>query len=162
VRRCGFTLIELVFVALVLAVLLVVALPGFQRTSQRLRTEQAAFELAQLARAAREQAIARGAIVEWVWDREERLARLQVLDDEGVTTPLEDRLSRSSTLPSTLTLELQQDGADATSIFFFPDGTSQATQVFVRTPGPVYTVTVDASTSQASVSAGEPEGSAPR
>ena len=139
------------FVAVVVVLLLVVSLPQFSKTSQRLQAEQVAFELAQLLRFAREQAITRGHVVVWVWNASARRARLEALDGTGQQVPIADRLAQSAVVPSDVTLRLTQDGAQTDAVKFFPDGTSQPTSLLVSSGATVYTVTVDVATSQVAV-----------
>ena len=139
----GFTLIELVFVALVLVVLLVLSLPSFQRTAQRLRTEQTAFELAQSLRFAREQAITQQQTIAWVWDESLRRVHLELVEADGERLAVEERLVRGPALPAWISLQMTREDADAQDVQFFPDGTSQPATLLVSGPGGAYTVTVD-------------------
>src|SRR3989338_7437801 len=74
--QAGFTLVEVILVAVVLGMLMMVSVPRFQQTAQRLQTEQTAFALTQLLRYAHERAVAQGDEIIWVWDPETRQAHL--------------------------------------------------------------------------------------
>src|SRR3989338_3711392 len=72
----GFTLVELIVICVVLAILLAVSAPRIQPAIQRLRTEQAAFDLVQWLRMASERAVAESRAFVWRWDEEARRGRL--------------------------------------------------------------------------------------
>ena len=98
-RRRGFTLIELALVAVILAILAAAAIPRLQQTALRLRVEQAASELAQLLRAAHEQAVASGEEMVWVWDPQASRARVAPAgEEEGAAAPA-GAAFRSAALP---------------------------------------------------------------
>ena len=75
----GFTLIEIVLVAVVLVILLTATMPNFQQTAARLRVEQAAFHIAQQLRYAHQRAVAQGDTIVWAWDAGDHQARLYEL-----------------------------------------------------------------------------------
>jgi type II secretion system protein H len=152
----GFTLVEVVLVAVVLAILLTVSLPGFQRTAQRLRVEHAAFELAQLARLAHERAVAEGRETVWTWDGERSRAWVEAAP--GASPPEAEEAGRveSSPLPAGAVVTLTRDGGDVACrcVHFFPEGTAEGATVTVGVGDHLYTVTVDAATGQARLAAG--------
>jgi len=144
----GFTLVEVILVAVVLGLLLTAAVPKFQQTAQRLQTEQAAFSLAQLLRYAHERAVIQGRAAVWVWNVEERRARVAQLEDDGQRQWLNEHVARSRPIRDDITVTLAQEGAEVDAVTFFPDGTSDAATLRVARPPFSYTVTVDAATSQ--------------
>ena len=144
----GFTLVELIFVALALVVLLTVSLPNFHQTGQRLRAEQSTFELVQHLRYARELAVTQGRPIVWVWSPQTRRAQLEAMTEDGALEPLQDRMAQSAVLPEAITLDVLHDEVVSETVRFFPDGTSEPTTLLVRTSGGVYTVTIDAATGQ--------------
>ncbi len=147
--RIGFTLIELVIVAVILAGLAAASVPRLTRTAERIRSEQAVFDLVQQLRYARDRAVSLGQAVDWVWDATERRARLEVLTPEGYT-PLSERRWRGRRLPDPLTLDLT--GQDEGRISFFPDGTSEPASFQIASPKRTYTITTDATTGQSDLS----------
>ena len=64
-RAAGFTLIEVILVALIMAILAVSVTPQLTRTAQRLRAEHAAFEQMQWLRLAHERAVAESQVITW-------------------------------------------------------------------------------------------------
>lgn len=152
----GFTLIEVVLVAVVLAILLTATLPGFQRTARRLRAEHAAFELAQLARLAHERAVSEDREVVWTWDEERRRARVEAAVERGAGEPADP--VDGSPLPAGAAVTVARGGEEVACrcVRFFPEGTAEAAAVTVSLGDDVYTVTVDAATGQARLAAGAP------
>jgi Tfp pilus assembly protein FimT len=141
-------LVELSLVAVVLAVVLAVSMPGLRRTAERLRAEHAAFELAQLLRLAHERAVTEGAETVWVWDARRR--RVQ----------LESTSVQSSALPEELSLDVDSNASgsvdDCSCVRFFPEGTSESKTVTLAFRSQAYTLTVDGATSHVLLSAGIP------
>jgi type II secretion system protein H len=154
---CGFTLIEIVLVAVVLGVLMTASLPGFRRTAQRLRVEHAAFELAQLARLAHERAVAEGGEMVWTWDAERLRARVAAAEEAAPGTEQAVRME-SAALPAGADVAVMRGSEEAACrcVRFFPEGTAEGASVTVSVGDDVYTVMVDAATGQARLSAGAP------
>ncbi|MBI4004213.1 MAG: GspH/FimT family pseudopilin [Candidatus Omnitrophica bacterium] len=144
----GFTLVEVILVAVVLGLLLTAAVPRFQQTAQRLQTEQAAFSLAQLLRYAHERAVIQGRAAVWVWNVEERRARVAQLEDDGQRQWLTEHVARSRPIHNDIAVTLAREGAEVDAVTFFPDGTSDAATLRVVHHPFSYTITVDAATSQ--------------
>ena len=151
----GFTLIELVVVAAVLAVVMVSAVPHLQRGWVSAQTERTAFQVAQSLRAARTLAITGTRMVDWIWDGEGR--RVCVGSSEAVDCAAadpHDRLAGPRRVPSPLRLAVTHDGQAVSRVRFFPDGTSQSSTVVVNdAASPRYTIVIDGSTSQVAVHA---------
>jgi len=146
----GFTLIEVVLVAIVLAILLTATVPRFQQAAQRLHTEQTAVDLMQLLRYAHELTVAQGEAIAWVWDSDTRQARLARVADVGRQWLTEPQ-ARSRAIDDEISIEGTQD-VDA--VTFFPDGTSEPATLHVASGRNAYILTVDAATSQVALSAG--------
>ena len=127
-------MIELVLVALIIAVLAAASIPRLSGTALRLRAEQAAFEMAQLLRLAHEQAVSEGRDATWTWDDTVRRVRV---DPSGTL---------GSPLPGAMSVQVSRSGelVECGCVRFFPAGTSEAAAITV---GP-YTITVDAQTSR--------------
>ena len=154
----GFTLIELALVAVVIAILLSGAVPRLQQVAQRMRAEQAAFELAHLLRVAHEQAVSEGEEIVWVWDRQAVRARLEAAGTDDVeAAPQSVPLSLTSgPLPQELTVEVLRDGepVECRCVRFFPGGTSEPATLTVGLRQQVFTLNVDAATGYIRLSAG--------
>ena len=157
-ERSAFTLVELVFVMVVLAILLVASLPRFTHTAARLRTEQAAFELTQLLRYAHERAVAGTQQIDWVWDEHERRAHLEFAPDipaqGNAPQRVDEHLTTGSLVPEGVAVGLEREGNAVDRVRFFPDGTSETTAIQVGHDSERYVVNVDAVTSQAILTTG--------
>ena len=152
----SFTLVELVFVMAILGILLAASVPRFAQTSERLRLEQTAFQLAQMLRYAHERAVAEGREIVWQWDESGHRAQLYVMQDDGLHS-LEERFAMSPPLPPWVSVSLERTGdAAVTGIGFLQDGTSEHTTITVAHGKEHYVVTVDATTGQAVLSARTP------
>jgi len=150
----AFTLVEVVLVAVVLAILLTITVPRFQQAAQRFQMERTAVDLTQLLRYAHERAVAQGEAVAWVWEPESQRARLAIITDSDYQW-LAERQARSERLQEGFSLSLLRDGTQPVeAVTFFPDGTSDAVTVQLASPQDVYTITVDATTSHVALSAG--------
>lgn len=154
--RRGFTLVEVILVAVVLGLLLTASVPRFQQAAQRLQTEQAAFALTQLLRYAHERAVIQGRAAVWVWNAQERRARVAQLEDDGQRQWLTEHVARSQPIHQDITVTLAREGAEVEAVTFFPDGTSDAATLRVAHPPFSYTVTIDAATSQPTLSHAAP------
>ena len=132
----------------VLAILLAASSPQFAQTAARMRTEQTAFELTQLLRYAHQRAVMQGQRVDLMWDAQTR--RAQMTAPSGQAAPpseaREQRFLSSTPVPSDITVHFPDP------VSFFPDGTSQPSTIEISHRSNVYTVQVDAATSQATLS----------
>jgi len=156
VRSSSFTLIELVFVMAILGILLATSLPRFLRTADRLRTERAASELAQILRYAHERAVAEGREMVWRWDESAHRGWLESASDDGTFQPIEDRVSFRPPSGEVMVIALVRDGVPVDRVPFFPDGTSQQSTLYVSHGDDRYTVTVNEATGQTLFSARPP------
>ena len=147
----GFTLIEVVLVAAVLAILLTASIPRFQQTAQRLRVEQAAFELAQWLRVAHERAVADNQEITWVWDA---VAHRVLL--ERVRSGDNPDLVEGASFPGGMSVSVSGAGgvAECDCVRFFPEGTSERATLTVSAGERAYTIAIDEATSQVRLSAG--------
>ena len=157
----GFTLIELVCVAVVIGVLTASVLPRFRQHLAQFQTEQTAVQLAQMLRAARSLAVSRGEPIEWRWEADAHRARLVVdqAGDGGQAIP--GRLGQPWPWPASVTVSITNDQQPAQGVRFFPDGTSEPVTVIVAGSTPLrYQIAVNEATgyvtlqSTAGISAG--------
>lgn len=150
--RDGVTLIELVFVAALLGVVLVAAAPNLRGIGRRLEAERAAFALAQTLRAARVLAVSQGRPIAWTWDPQARRAALAYREEDGSSTPVAGRLGRSRPVADEIPLAILREAEPVTEVVFAPDGTSQPTLLVVGGgTSPRYQVAVDETTGSVAV-----------
>lgn len=151
-KHTGFTFIELIFVALTLAVVMVAIVPRFEPMRTRLEAERTAFEVAQMLRSARVVAITQHQPVTWRWDEEARRMWLGVPQAGGDMTPVPGRFGQPRRLSERLALAVSHDDQPVTQIHFFPDGTSQSTLLLLTSDSVArYQIVVDGATSQVAV-----------
>ncbi len=151
--RCGFTLIEVVLVAVVIAILLTASVPRFQQTAVRLRREHAAFEIAQLLRYAHERAVAQGRETVWRWDAE---ARRAVIEQADAVSGVAEEIAKSAALPDEAPVSLTVQGSPVACacIRFYPDGTSEPVVLTVGPDPRPYTIAVHETTSHVTLTPG--------
>ena len=150
----GFTLVELIVICVVLAILLAVSAPRLQPAIQRLRTEQAAFDLVQWLRMASERAVAESRAFVWRWDEEARRVRLELGTVEaeaidGGPPPGGGLLpAEGHPVAADVAVEVLREGEAVACrcVRFFPDGTSESATITVDSPSARYAITVDATT----------------
>ena len=143
----GFTLVELVVVALVLGLLIVGVAPRLRQTAERLRAEQAAFEIAQSLRYAHAQAVTQARTVRWSWDAGTHHAQLQLEADGGTAEPL----APGVTLPEGIGVSLTQDETPLDSLHFTPHGTTDPATILIEFATHRYRIQVDGITSRVDV-----------
>lgn len=158
----GFTLIELVLVTAVIGILLVVSIPRFQQTAQRLRLEQTAFAFAHLLRYTHERAVSQGQDMVWTWEDATHQMRSEPVVAEapvgGGDQPasLPQASAVSDTIPEGFSLTLLRHGepVGCQCIHFFLDGTSEATILTLHSREAAYTIQVDEATGQVVLTTG--------
>ncbi|MBI3321155.1 MAG: hypothetical protein HYZ91_02680 [Candidatus Omnitrophica bacterium] len=147
-------------VTVVLALLLIAAVPNLQRTAQRMRVEHVAVALTQLLRAAHEQAVSSAQCVVWIWDEGAQRARIEPETAEGAKTasppPQVPSAMKSVSVPDGFSIALTRNGArvECGCIRFFPDGTSEPAALSVRFREHALTASVDETTSRVRLAAG--------
>jgi len=153
-KSYGFTFIELVFVMVALAVLVVSAAPHLQRQWSRFQEEGVAFELAQELRTARTLAIAQSQPVTWMWEATTRQRWLAMVQDDGTVVPAPGRWGHHRVVPARVVLSITRDEQPAQQITFYPDGTSELTTLSVGIDSTFhYTITVYEATGQVALRA---------
>lgn len=168
-RTPGFTLIEVVLVAVIMAMLLAASIPRFVQTAQRMRAEQQAFGVAQHLRLAHEVAVSDGSEIVWVWDPNARQARLLAIRLDAQGTPsnewLEGHSTKSPRFEEGSGLTSSDAGEsplgcpidvppEAACIHFFPDGTSESSTLTMHLSQEAYTIAINGTTSQVLLQAG--------
>lgn len=147
---------------MILVILLAASVPRLAPAAQRLRTEQAALDLAQWLRIARERAVAESQAFIWRWDADTRRVRLESAEedeaaaDEG-TAAGSDRLpAQSPPVSADLAVTILQDGRPAACrcVRFLPDGTSESATVTVDSPAARYVITIHEATGHVVLAAG--------
>jgi len=163
-RQGGFTLVELTLVVVLMVALAAVAAPafaGFWRASQ---AKSCAWRIAALARAAREQAICRGARTSLQYDAEAREFRLAVEPDPvnapGEFEGLELASARPAGIPDpveAVDCSVEGQAADqARPVIFFPDGQALEAEIVLQASnGPAFSIKISALTGQARVIEGD-------
>lgn len=172
-HRAGFTLIEVILVAVIIGILVAASVPRFKDTAQRLRTEQGAVLLAQQLRYARERAIAQGSAVVWVWDPQQRTTALYEASGEEPPAWRENPDGAVPKVPAEVSLRVERqddplscgDGVGPAAcsgcqcLAFQPDGTNQdgasaPTTLALASRQLEYLITVDASSGDVRLSTG--------
>jgi general secretion pathway protein H len=125
VTQRGFTLIELLVVLVVLALAVGIAAPVVQEANERARLDMAATQMYDGLRRARSMAVADGA--------------QRVLD------------IRSLVKDHTIEIENAAQGAPATQIIFYPDGSATAAQITLKMGPERRRISVDWLTGQAAL-----------
>ena len=155
----GFTLVELVFVMVILAVLLSFSAPQFAKTAQRLRVEQTAFEMTQLMRYAHERAVTQGLQIDWVWDAENRRARIEAVASTAAPPPddpsraFEKRFLQGALVSAEIAVLPLRAGEAVDRVSFFADGSSSPSMTVEISHGTqVYLISIDATTGQPTLS----------
>ena len=160
-RPRGFTLLELLCVALVMVVLLTAALPQLQHQWRGLQTERVTMDVAQQLRTARTLAVAQGRRIDWRWQEEQRTVRLAAAAEE---TALEPRWQSPRPIPEGVRLVVRQEQRVVDRLSFFADGTSgvpdgticSATVQVTQGAVPAFQILVDGARGRVSVQRAAP------
>ena len=120
-RAAGYALIELILVAVIIAILVSVSTPLFRRTFSDLEIRNASFNLARLISFAQQRSIADGVPYKLMLDKKKshyRFLKLSEDRNQGYVA-LEGRYGRYFLLPPNIILR-----TDKREVIFYPDGHS--------------------------------------
>ncbi|MFH1201668.1 MAG: prepilin-type N-terminal cleavage/methylation domain-containing protein [Candidatus Omnitrophota bacterium] len=127
----GFTLIELILVAVIISIITVVALPRFRKTFQELQAKEFIQNLTSLALYARERAVLERNVVRVNLDFSKHIYWLSVKElNKDEFRKLNDRISRSRIIPETISAE-----TDINHIDFYPDGRTDKISLVIKNNG---------------------------
>jgi Tfp pilus assembly protein FimT len=124
--RVGFSLIELLFVILIMAVVVGFSLPRFSRTFKHLQLQVFAYDVAKLLNYASKRAVARGEILRIHFDVEGRRYWLAQANGGEESERLANRFGRISSVPEAITLD-----PSAREVTFYPDGRADRLEMFI-------------------------------
>ncbi len=124
----GFTLIELVFVVLILSTMVAMASPIFRKSYRRASWEGAASRMTDLMTYARERAVMEKTRTRVEFDAEKGLYWFSIAGVDGFART-NDRWGHVRRVPPDVTLK-----SDVPSVTFFPDGTASEGEVRLETP----------------------------
>jgi type II secretory pathway pseudopilin PulG len=148
-KTLGFTLIELIFVAIALGILLVSTAPSFRRSFDKIKLEQAAFSIAQSLRCARSIAVSQSQALRWKWDKEKRSSVILALNEDGALESKMDFRMCEAHLNEPITLAFSDESLDDLAVNFFPDGTSDALSLRIFGLGKnIYEIDIDGPSAQ--------------
>jgi len=130
-RKAGFTLIELVLVALIISILIGLSTPLFRNTFSDLQLKNTAFNLAKLINYTREMAIIESTNYRINMNFKKRefwVTKLDSSGDEAVYKRIGGRYGKFFSLPEGLILKSKKN-----KITFYPDGRSNEAEIKIIT-----------------------------
>lgn len=123
-------------------------LPRFASTAERLRVERSASEVAQALRYAHARSVTENKGMLWRWNAEQRKGSLYAVTVDGTETELTDRFSASQPITAVASVEMTGPDGPIDEVHFYPDGTAEAASFTLTHGKRIYSVQVDAATSQ--------------
>ena len=151
-KACGFTLIELVFVAIVLAILMVSTAPSFKKSFDRIKLEQSAFSVVQSLRCTRTVSISQSRVLRWEWDPAKNSSVILAVNENGSLESKADFRICQTRLDEPVGLASSADSGSALVLNFFPDGTADAASFSVFGLGKdSYEISIDGPSAQVSL-----------
>jgi prepilin-type N-terminal cleavage/methylation domain-containing protein len=137
----GFTLLELLFVTIVILVLISISTPLFKRTYDNLRHDEFSRNIAKLMKYAHERAIIERVQYRVCFDLNSKTYQIKVEEDplnqRGVFCEVNGKFGKLNRIPDDVSLE-----SSTKEVTFYPDGTvDEASLVVSSTCGAVSTLT---------------------
>lgn len=146
-RIRGFTLLELIFVAAILIIVVTLAIPRFGKTFNFLQLQNFASDTVSFARYAQAKAITDGKIYRLAFNLEKKTLSIEsrVESEEKDGGEAESwYMEKIKPIPGYVSVELQDGKAD---IQFYPDGTADKATIEASTPsGKYYKIFVEPAT----------------
>jgi prepilin-type N-terminal cleavage/methylation domain-containing protein len=136
-HNSAFTLLELIFVMLLLSVTLALAAPSLKGFTDARRTRDAAATILSAIKYARAEAVTEGRAYRVEFDEAERTCRITTQQEGAAFTPVADHAARMITLPEDINLECQtpsDEDVNRKYITIRPDGFAEPMTVRVTDP----------------------------
>lgn len=139
----GFTLLELMLVAVIMLVLVTISTPLFKRTYEDLRLTSSAKEIASVMRFCRERAIFERKTFILNIDTEKKTYQVFAEDEDNEEPlPLKSRWGRIFRIPDGIDVEV-----DVKEIDFFPDGSTTPVSIYLTNKeGKAFTILIERDT----------------
>lgn len=139
----GFTLLELMLVAVIILILVSVSTPLFKRTYEDLRLTSSAKEISSVMQFCQERAVFERKNFRFNVNPDKKTYQLLAKDEEkGEFQPLRSRWGRAFKIPDGIDIEADQDTVD-----FFPDGTATPASLYLTNKeGQVFTILTEQET----------------
>lgn len=138
-KNFGFTLLELIFVAVILAFIATLALPQFRKTFNSLKLQSFVSDVVSFARYAQVKAITDGRPSKLVLDTEQKFLKVEI---EGADE--EWHLEKSKSIPDFILIDLQDSEGE---IIFYSNGTADECSIKVGIPaGKNYAISTESAT----------------
>jgi prepilin-type N-terminal cleavage/methylation domain-containing protein len=124
---CGFTLLELMLVAIIVSALVLISSPLFKRTYEELRLTSLSKEIVQMFELCRERAIFERRPYKFKFGRDKRSYRILAEDEEDAKfKPLESRWGRAFKIPDGITVKTEKE-----EIIFLADGKATDLRIYL-------------------------------
>lgn len=160
-HNSAFTLLELIFVMLLLSVTLALAAPSLKGFTDARRNRDAAAVILSAIHYARAQAVTEGRAYRVEFDEAEHTCRITTQQDGSAFMPVADHAARMIALPDDIQLECETPGDDVAGrkyITIRPDGFAEPMTIRVTDPqGFVLEVFSDSSSKPFVIRTGERE-----
>lgn len=142
----GLTLIELLFVTVIMLVVVGISTPLFRKTYENICLDDVSRNFAKLMKYAHERAIIERLKYRICFDLDSKQYQVEVendpLNQEGVFHRIEGKLGQINHIPEQLSIE-----ASTSEITFYPDGSADEANLYISNRnGSVYTLTTAGTT----------------
>lgn len=136
-HNSAFTLLELIFVMLLLSVTLALAAPSLKGFTDARRTRDASAMILSAIKYARAEAVSEGRAYRVEFDESERACRITTQQEGAAFTPVADHAARMIMLPDDIKLECETPGDQDVNrkyITIRPDGFAEPMTIRVTDP----------------------------